>query len=82
MPINRENSICCGGGGGRIWAETKKSERFSDLRLEQAIKAGADVLATACPYCILNFDDSVLTMNKTDVIEIKDISELVLESLG
>ena len=76
-----ENSLCCGGGGGRIWMETKKGERFSDLRLEQAIEVGAEVLAVSCPYCMLNFDDSVLTMDKGDVIEIKDISELVQEAI-
>ncbi|MFQ5924930.1 MAG: (Fe-S)-binding protein [Dehalococcoidia bacterium] len=76
-----ENSLCCGGGGGRIWMETKKGERLSDLRLEQAIEVGAEVLAVSCPYCMLNFDDSVLTTDKGDVIEIKDISELVQEAL-
>lgn len=81
MPDNREDSLCCGGGGGRIWQETKKGERFSDIRLEQAIEVGAEILATACPYCILNFDDSVLSMDKADVIEIKDVSELILEAL-
>lgn len=81
LPNCRESSLCCGGGGGRIWAETKKGERFSDLRLEQAIEVEAEILATSCPYCILNFDDSVLSMDKADVIEIKDISELVLEAL-
>jgi len=74
---SHENSLCCGGGGGRIFMETKKGERFSDILVEQAIEQGADILATACPYCILNFKDSVLTMNKTDAIEIMDISELV-----
>jgi Fe-S oxidoreductase len=78
---SREDSLCCGGGGGRIWLETKKGERFSDLRVEQAIDIGADVLAIACPYCILNFDDSLLTMEKGDVLEIRDISELLLEAL-
>lgn len=82
FPDSRENSLCCGGGGGRIWMETKKGERFSDLKLEQAIDMGVEILATACPYCILNFDDSVLSMDKADIIEIKDISELVLEALG
>jgi Fe-S oxidoreductase len=77
LPDSREESICCGGGGGRIWIETKKGERFSDLRLEQAIEAGAEILAVACPYCMLNFDDSVLTMDKGEIIEIRDISELV-----
>ena len=79
MPDYRENSLCCGGGGGRIWMETKKGERFSDLRLEQALEVGANILAVACPYCMLNFEDSVLSADKSDVIEVKDIAELVLE---
>ena len=77
----RENSLCCGGGGGRIWMETPRGERFSDLRLEQALDADSNILATACPYCISNFEDSVLTMNKGDAIEIKDIAELVHEAM-
>jgi len=61
--------------------ETKKGERFSDLRLEQALEAGASILAVACPYCMLNFEDSVLTADKSDVIEIRDIAELVQASI-
>ncbi len=75
----RENSLCCGGGGARIWMETKKGERFSDILVEQAVELGADVLATACPYCILNFRDSIMTMGREDVLEVKDISEIVDE---
>ncbi|MFZ7111099.1 MAG: (Fe-S)-binding protein [Desulfatiglandales bacterium] len=75
----RENSLCCGGGGGRIWMETKKEERFSDILVRQAVELGADVLVTACPYCILNFKDSVLTLDKAEVLEIKDVSEIVNE---
>ena len=75
----RENSLCCGGGGARIWMETKKGERFSDILVEQAVELGAEVLATACPYCILNFKDSVLTMGREDVLEVRDISEIVDE---
>jgi Fe-S oxidoreductase len=75
----RENSLCCGGGGARIWMETKKGERFSDTLVEQALDLGAEVLATACPYCILNFKDSVLTLGKEDVLKIMDISEIVDE---
>ena len=79
MPDYRENSLCCGGGGGRIWMETKKGERFSDIRLEQALQVGANILALACPYCVLNFEDSVLSAEKSDAIQVKDISELVME---
>ena len=77
----RENSLCCGGGGARIWMETKKGERFSDILVEQALELGAEVLATACPYCILNFKDSVLTMGRADVLEVRDVSEIVDEAM-
>jgi len=78
----RENSLCCGGGGGRIWMETLKGQRFSDILVEQAVAMGADILATACPYCLLNFKDSVVTSDKSDVLEVKDISEVVLAAMG
>lgn len=76
-----EDSLCCGGGGGRIWMETVKGERFSDLRLEQAVAAGADVLATACPYCITHFEESRLSLGDDEGLEIKDITEIVAEAL-
>ena len=79
MSDSKENSLCCGGGGGRIWMETPKGERFSDLRVEQAVTAGAEVLVTSCPYCITNFEDSRLTLEVSDVIEIKDITEILRE---
>ena len=81
MAYCRENSLCCGGGGGRIWMETKKGERFSDLRIEQALEVGAEVLAVACPYCMSNFDDSVLTTGQEESISISDIAELVAEAI-
>jgi len=79
MPESREDSLCCGGGGGRIWMETPKGERFSDLRLEQAMDIEAEVLATSCPYCISNFEDSRLTLDVTENIEVKDITEIIEE---
>jgi len=79
MPDSRVDSLCCGGGGGRIWMETPKGERFSDLRLAQAIGVGAEVLVTSCPYCIANFEDSRLTLNVTENIEAKDITEIIQE---
>lgn len=81
FPENRKNAICCGGGGGRVWMETPPGERLSELKVEQAIDAGAEVLAVACPYCMLMFDDAVLVTQKEDVLQIKDISELVLEAI-
>ncbi len=79
MADSRKDSLCCGGGGGRIWMETPKGERFSDLRLEQAIGVGAEVLVTSCPYCITNFEDSRVVLNYDDVIQVKDITEILQE---
>jgi Fe-S oxidoreductase len=79
MDDSRSDSLCCGGGGGRIWMDTPQNERFSDLRLIQAVSAGAEVLATACPYCITNFEESRLNLEYEDVLEIKDISEILHE---
>ena len=79
MPDCREDSLCCGGGGGRVWMETQKGERFSDLRIDQAIDVGAEVLVTACPYCITMFEDSRVTMGADEKIEIKDVTEIIQE---
>jgi len=77
MADTRENSLCCGGGGGRIWMETPKEDRFSDLRLAQAVDAGAEVLVTSCPYCITNFTDSSLDLEDDQAVEIKDFTEII-----
>mgnify|MGYP003963571457 FL=1 len=77
----RSNSPCCGGGGGRIWMDTPQKERFSDIRLEQAKEAGAKVLATSCPYCITNFEESRLNLEYEDILEVKDITEIISEML-
>lgn len=79
MPDCLESSLCCGGGGGRIWMETPKGERFSDLRLQQAMDVGAEVLVTCCPYCITNFEDSRLTIDNGEAVEVRDITEIVQE---
>ena len=79
MPESRQTSLCCGGGGGRIWMETLKGERFSDLRLEQAIGVGAEVLVTSCPYCITHFEESRIALEDSESLVIKDITEIVAE---
>ena len=81
FPDSREAAICCGGGGGRIWMETIKGERFSDTRVAQAVSAGAEIIAVSCPYCYLTYRDSLLTANKLDVLQVKDIVELVAEAM-
>jgi len=81
MEDSRKDSLCCGGGGGRIWMDTPQKERFSDIRLKQARETGAKVLATSCPYCITNFEESRLNLEYEDVLEVRDIVEIVSEMI-
>ena len=81
MADSREGSLCCGGGGGRIWMDTPKGERFADLRLAQAQEVGAEFLVTSCPYCISNFEESRLALEDEGAPQIKDITEVIREAL-
>jgi Fe-S oxidoreductase len=62
--------------------DTPKGERFSDIRVEQAAAKGADIIAIACPYCFLNYRDSVLSTGKAETMQVKDIAELVVDAIG
>lgn len=77
MAESREESLCCGMGGGRIWIDTQMSERFANLRVEDAVGLGVKVLVTACPYCIDALEDSRLGLNYEEVIEVQDITEIL-----
>jgi Fe-S oxidoreductase len=79
LPEHHIDSMCCGMGGGRIWAETEKHERFSNIRVEQAIELGAEELVTSCPYCVTALEDSRLVTNHADDIQVKDITEVIAE---
>ena len=77
LPENHEDSLCCGMGGGRVWIDTKMAERFANLRVEQAIGVEAEVLVTACPYCIIALEDSRLGLGYEEKLLVKDITEIL-----
>ena len=82
MDRSRKQSLCCGGGGGRMWYEGSASGgHLSHERVREAVSTGAQVLATACPFCLNMLDDAVKTLALEDQIEVKDIMELVVESI-
>ena len=83
MKKNREFSMCCGGGGGQMFKEAEKGDKeiFID-RTEQAIETGADIICTACPFCLTMMTDGVKYTNKEEEIKNYDIAELVSISLG
>ncbi|MCK4445277.1 MAG: Fe-S oxidoreductase, partial [Thermoplasmata archaeon] len=77
MERTRESSLCCGGGGGRFWTETVADERFSNMRVEEASSTGAEMLVTACPFCVSNFEDTAIAMGKEDSVQVMDIVEML-----
>ncbi len=76
----RERSVCCEGGGGRMWHDIP-GKRLAETRVEEALDIGAEVLAVACPFCFLTFDDAIKTSGNEDKIEVMDIMELVAKAL-
>ena len=62
--------------------ETPPGERFGDLRVNDAIAHEASVLVTTCPYCTIMMEASVLGLDKEEEISVKDVAELVVDSLG
>lgn len=78
MPNSKDNTLCCGGGGGRVFQESE-GERLSNIRVREAADTGAQTLATSCPYCIQNFEDSVKAEKKG--LEVFDVAELIARSM-
>jgi Fe-S oxidoreductase/nitrate reductase gamma subunit len=81
MEFNRDNSYCCGGGGGQTWMETEADTRINNDRMSQAVAVNADVVATACPYCLLMLEDASRAIGKNEDIKLMDIAELLAENL-
>jgi Fe-S oxidoreductase len=82
MARRGENSFCCGGGGGQMWMETDPDKRINHRRLADALNAKADVVVTACPYCLLMFDDAIRSKGMGDKIQVLDIAEIVEKQLS
>lgn len=77
---SKERSLCCEGGGGRMWVEaTGEGERNSEIRARDADEMGADIIAVACPFCLLTMEDAVKTAGYEEKIQVRDIAEIIAE---
>lgn len=81
-PNARERGLCCGGGGGHMWMEIKAEKRVNVIRTEDLLATGAETVATACPFCLAMVDLGRKVVGAEDRLAVKDVSELVAESLG
>lgn len=80
---SRENSLCCEGGGGRMWVEASdQGPRLAEIRIRDAVEMGAEILATACPFCLLTLEDALKTTGNEEKLRVMDISEILVEAQG
>ena len=76
----RERALCCEGGGGRMWIEAHETmQRTAASRVREALDCGAEILATACPFCLLTLEDAVKSANLEERLQVLDIIELVAQ---
>jgi len=82
MPRNRSFALCCGAGGGQMFKEAEKGDKEIFIeRTEEALETGADIIVTACPYCMLMMTDGLKYKNKEEEVKNYDIAELIEQSL-
>ena len=78
----REKSFCCGAGGARMWMEEDIGKRVNLERTDEALTTGADVVSTACPYCLIMLDAAVRARSREDDVRVMDVSQVMEASLG
>ncbi|MEE4199061.1 MAG: (Fe-S)-binding protein [Bacteroidales bacterium] len=82
MKRNKSFALCCGAGGGQMFKEAEKGDKEVFIeRTEEALETGADIIVTACPYCMVMMTDGLKYKNREEEIKNYDIAELIELSL-
>ncbi len=82
MKRTKENSFCCGGGAGRVWTEEATPEKRPSVnRVKEALELGAEVIVTACPFCVTTLEDAVKVLDVEDKIAVEDILGLLRDAV-
>jgi Fe-S oxidoreductase len=82
MKMNRRTSLCCGGGGGRVFmTESRGTTKINHMRLDQAMETGAPTVASACPFCLTMLEDAVSTKDVRETIRPQDVVEIIAEAI-
>ncbi len=83
MSRNKESALCCGGGGAQMFKEAEKGNKEIFIeRAEDALKTNANIIATACPFCMTMITDGLKYKQKEDDVKNFDIAELIVQALG
>mgnify|MGYP005835621281 CR=1 FL=1 len=81
MDRSFDKGFCCGAGGGRMFLEEKEGKRINIERTEEAISLQIDTIASACPFCMTMLTDGLKAKNAIDNVSVKDIAEIVADSI-
>jgi Fe-S oxidoreductase len=81
MERNKQQSFCCGAGGGRMFMEEHVGKRVNVERTEQALATGATTIAVGCPFCMTMITDGTKAKEVEEKVKVKDLAELVAERL-
>lgn len=83
MGRNRSFALCCGAGGGQMFKEAEKGDREVFMeRTDDALETGADIIITACPYCLVMMTDGIKYNNKEEKVKVLDLAELTAKSMN
>jgi Fe-S oxidoreductase len=82
MERSRDRSFCCGGGDIILWHEIEQEEmRMAEKRIQMAKETGANVIVTACPFCLIHFEDAIKTGGFENEMKVVDLMELLITTL-
>jgi len=75
----REKGLCCGAGGGMMWADENPDNRVNLERFKDVTESGAEIAATACPFCNIMLDDARKMTGQEESVEVMDVAELIAD---
>jgi Fe-S oxidoreductase len=78
----KERGFCCGAGGARMWLEERIGKRINLERTDEALATDANVISTACPYCMIMLDDAVKERQREEDVKVLDIAQILERSLA
>ncbi len=81
MVRNRESGMCCGAGGGLMWAEETSGQRINVARTEQALEVNPGIISSGCPYCLTMISDGTKAKEVEEKVGTYDVAELLEKSI-
>jgi Fe-S oxidoreductase/nitrate reductase gamma subunit len=81
MEHNRERGLCCGAGGGHAWMDEASPRKVNFMRTEEAVRAKAEVIGSACPFCLQMFEDGIRGVHAEESLAVQDLVEIVVKAL-